>query len=91
MSTSSPVPHDDLDLVRRALEGDGVAVERVVERMRCAYRALAQGNRRPSAAISSIDDVDQSDARIGTLRAQSLVPGRCAAVTPAALTSQALG
>jgi len=55
------VPHADLGLVRQALEGDGVAVQRLVEKMGCVYRALAQGNRRlgdPFAA-DELEDLAQ--------------------------------
>jgi RNA polymerase sigma-70 factor, ECF subfamily len=82
MSTSSPVPHDDLDLVRRALEGDGEAVERVVERMRCAYRALAQGNRRLGLpfAPDELEDLAQDVAiavwgKLGDYRGLSSLEG----------------
>jgi RNA polymerase sigma-70 factor (ECF subfamily) len=61
MPEGSPIPHADLGLVRQALDGDGVAVEGLVERMGCVYRALARGNRRlgdPFAA-DELEDLAQ--------------------------------
>lgn len=42
----TPIPHEDLALVRRALEGDARAVQAVVERLRCVPRLIALRNLR---------------------------------------------
>jgi RNA polymerase sigma-70 factor, ECF subfamily len=82
MSAGSPVPHDDLGLVGRALEGDGAAVERVVERMRCVCRALDRGNRRLGLpfAPEELEDVAQDVAiavwgKLGDYRGLSSLEG----------------
>ena len=46
MADSTPTPHEDLELVRRALERDAQAIQAVVERMRCVHRILALRNLR---------------------------------------------
>jgi RNA polymerase sigma-70 factor (ECF subfamily) len=82
MSQAAPAPHDDLGLVRRALDGDVVAVESLVGRLGCVYRVLAQRNRRlgePFAA-EELEDLAQDVtiavwSKLGEFRGLSSIEG----------------
>ena len=61
MAATSPDPAEDLALVRRALAGGAADVERLVERLRCVPRIIAQRNARwgePFGA-SELEDLSQ--------------------------------
>src|SRR5687767_2955611 len=60
MAGASPLPHQDLELVRRALAGDARAREALIVRLGCVYRVLVQRNRRLGEPFAADELEDQA-------------------------------
>ncbi len=60
MAGDSPFPHQDLELVRRALAGDARASGALIGRLGCVYRVLAQRNRRLGEPFAPDELEDQA-------------------------------
>ena len=60
MAGDSPIPHQDLELVRSALAGDARARDALIARLGCVYRVLAQRNRRLGEPFAPDELEDQA-------------------------------